>query len=124
MLKLFIFALIIWSWSAIAFAQSAAVTDAEQTAQSADFLVEGAQSGLRLMGFTVRESASTAAVATVILRHGGDATCTESGVFAYIELDANQSVNMSYGEDGLRAGAGICADVVAGTVDVNVHTNQ
>ena len=94
--------------------------DTEFTGQTSDFTVQAAASGLRIMGFTVREDAATAAVATVVLRHDADGTCNATGVFAYIELAANQSVTMEFGRAGLQAASGVCADVLAGSVSLNV----
>lgn len=103
---------------------SAATTDTESTGVAADATLEPATANMRLLGWTIRESAGTAAVATAILRHGVEAAgnCT-GNAFAFIELDANQSANMWYGDRGKAAASGVCVDVVAGTVDVNIDTS-
>ena len=98
----------------------AATVDAESTAVVADTTLEAATASLRLMGWTIRESAGTAAVATVVLRHDTVATTCDGPPFAYIELDANQSATMEYADRGKAAASGICLDWIAGTVDVNV----
>lgn len=96
----------------------AAVTiDTSFTAQAADFTIEAATANLRLQGFSIRESAGTAAVATVVLRHDADGTCDSTAVAAFIELNPNESVQMWYGDRGLAIPSGLCADVLAGTVD-------
>lgn len=95
----------------------AAVADTSFTAQAADFTVEAATANLRLMGWSIRESAAGAAVATVVIRHDADGTCDSTAVFAFIELSANQSLQQEYGDRGKAAASGVCVDVIAGTVD-------
>jgi len=111
-------------WVGVAFGQQAVQTDAAQTALTADATLEAAATGLRLQGWTARESASTPAAATLILRHDGDGTCDSTNVIAFIELTGDQSVNMWYGNEGIRAAAGVCADVLAGTVDINLYFSR
>ena len=102
--------------------QRPATVDAENAEISADTTSQAAATNLRLQGWTIRESAGTPAVATVVLRHDADGACDGTGVFAYIELAANGSDQQSYGDKGLAAASGVCADVLAGTVDVNIFT--
>ena len=102
-------------------------------AKNATFTVTG--SAVRMTGWSIRESAGSAAVATVILRNGADTDtgtggvqCAASGgvaqvggeALAYIELSANQSVGEDY-TYALSAPNGICASVVAGTIDLTVY---
>ena len=101
---------------------AAATVDTESSALVADATMEAATSNMRLHGFTARESAAGAAAATVILRHGVVAgTCT-GNVIAYIELAPNESVGEIFPNRGLAVASGVCADWVAGTVDVNIDT--
>ncbi len=97
---------------------NAATANAGVNAQTADFNLFAAVANTRLFGWSCRESAATAGLATVILRHsvvsGGNCTGSE---IAYIEFDANQSTSMWYGDRGIAAASGVCADVLAGTVD-------
>ena len=89
---------------------------------TADTTLNSATTNLRLMGISIRESAATAAVATVVLRHGVvSGTCTGNEI-GYIELNANESLQLQYQPRGLVAASGVCADVIAGTVDVATHT--
>ena len=103
---------------------AAQTVDTALTVQAADFDIEAATANLRLMSFTVRESAAVAAAAPVILRHGvlAAAVCSAGGVFAFVELAPNESVQMDFGPRGLAAASGVCADVVAGTVDAGITT--
>lgn len=103
---------------------TAATVDTALTGQTADFDVEAAASNLRLVSWTARESAGTAAAATVVLRHGvmAAAVCSAGGVVAYIELAPNESVGHSFDARGLAVASGVCADVLAGTVDLSIST--
>jgi len=102
-------------------------------AQAADFTAYG--TATYLGGWSIRESAGTAAVATVIIRNGGDTDtgtggvqCAASGgvtqvggqALAFIELSANGSAGENYAVP-ISAGNGVCADVVAGTVDATFY---
>lgn len=104
-------------------APTAATIDTENAGQTADFDIEPATTNLRLLGWSVREDAASAAVATVVLRHGvlAAGNCTATAVIGYIELGPNQSSTMSYGDRGLAVPSGVCADVLAGSVSVVVH---
>jgi len=68
----------------------------------------------RLAGFTIRESAGTAAVATVKLRKE-----TAGGLtLEMIELVANGSLTVTYGQGNWKeASGGVWVEVVAGTVE-------
>lgn len=103
---------------------AAATVDTALAAQAADFDVKAATANMRLVSWTARESAGTAAAATVVLRHGvlSGGNCTAGGVIAYIELAPNESVGHSYDARGLAVASGVCADVIAGTVDVGIAT--
>lgn len=101
-------------------AAPAATVDTEFAAQAADFTIEAATTSLRLMGYSIRESAVVGAAATVVLRHDADGTCNGNAV-AYVELAADQSIQMDYNPRGLAVASGLCADVLAGTVDLVAH---
>lgn len=96
---------------------TAATIDTSFTAQAADFTVEAATANLRIKGWSIRESAAGAAVATVVIRHDADGTCDGTAVVAFVELSANQSLQQDYGPDGEAVPNGLCVDVIAGTVD-------
>lgn len=104
-------------------APAAGTVDTEFTLQTADFDVEAATTNLRLLGWSVREDAATAAVATIVIRHGvlAAGSCTATGVFAYVELAPNQSVSMSYGDRGRAAASGVCLDILSGSVSFVAH---
>lgn len=84
-------------------------------------IVAGAKT--RLIGVFVRESAGTAAVATVIFRRGDDAT---DPIIAPIELAPNESAWFGaevFGPNGFRLDtAGLYIDHVAGTFDYVLFT--
>ncbi len=103
---------------------AAATIDTALTGQTADFDVEAATANMRFIGFTARESAATAAAATVVLRHGvlSVGNCTAGGVIAFIELAPNESVGSYFDGRGLAVASGVCADVIAGTVDLGIFT--
>ena len=65
------------------------------------------------MGFSLRESAASAAVATAIIRDG---TTDAAPIVVVLELNGDQSATMWFGPDGIRIDTGIYLDRVAGTV--------
>lgn len=73
--------------------------------------------GQVLLGFSVRESAASAAVATIILRKG---TSDAGTAIAAIELNPNESAREWWGgvPGGIATPAGVYIDHVAGTADV------
>lgn len=73
---------------------------------------------LRLTGFSVRESASTPAVATFRLVNGE--TVQAPQVVLPVELGANESTSDWFG-DGIACPAGITIDIIAGTVDLIIY---
>lgn len=78
-----------------------------------------AATGLRLMGFSIRESASTAAVATCAVVHG--ATANGGTVITRIELLPNESRSEWFGPNGIAAASGLSVDITAGTVDADLY---
>lgn len=104
--------------------QISATIDTANTALTADTTLEAATSNLKLYGWTVRESAGTAAVATVILRHGvvSGGNCDAGAVIDFIELAANGDDRQTYAPLGLAVASGVCVDVVSGEIDANIYT--
>lgn len=70
---------------------------------------------LRLVGFSVRESDVTPAVATLQIVHG--ATVSGGDAVIPIELAANESKTQFFGDGGIDFSDGISIDHVAGTFD-------
>lgn len=99
-----------------------AVIAAEQANQASDVTLAAAVANTRLFGWSVRESAASAALTTVVLRHDTVATTCDGPVIAYVELDANQSTSMWYGDRGVAVASGVCADILAGTASLSVMT--
>lgn len=86
---------------------------------TADVAAVAAATNLRLLGFSFRESAVTAAVATIIIRNGNDAT---DPIVAEIELAANASVTQWFGPNGIASAGGVFVDRVAGETEGAVYT--
>jgi hypothetical protein len=102
-------------------------------AKTADFtLASGPQ---YLGGWSIREAAASAAVATVIIRNGSDTDSATGGVqcaasggstqvggqaLAFIELAANGSSTETLSLP-VNASNGLCADIVAGEVDIAIY---
>lgn len=78
-----------------------------------------AVSGLRLIGWAMRESDGTPAVATIRLMNG--ATVSAGTGIITVELAANESKNAWYGPEGIDSENGITIDRIAGTVDVYIY---
>jgi hypothetical protein len=66
-----------------------------------------------ITGWSFEEDAGTAAVASLVIRDSA-ATSTSAQALAYVQIGADQSVNMSY-EHPIRVNAGIFVDRVAGS---------
>lgn len=92
-----------------------AATAIEVASGTADAQAVAAQAGLRLLGYSIRESAAAAAAASVIIRHG---TSTAGAPLAFVELDLDQSVTVWFGPDGLAAAGGIFIDRTAGETHI------
>ena len=73
--------------------------------------------GLRLMGYSVRETA--AAVATLNLEHG---TANSSPVLAAINLAASVTKDAWFGPQGLPCEGGIWIERLTGTTQVHLIT--
>jgi len=90
---------------------------------TADTLLRAAVTSNRLLGLSMRESAATASVATVIIRRGivSGGNCTGNEI-AYVELNGDESLQIQYGIRGLNIDIGACADMIAGTIDIVTQT--
>lgn len=77
-----------------------------------------AATGLRLVGYSCRESAVSPAVATFAIVNG--ATGAGGTGVVYVELAANASETVWFGDSGIDCASGISVDHIAGTVDVNL----
>lgn len=76
-----------------------------------------AATGLRLMGYSVRETAAGAA--TLNIEHG---TANSSPIMAAINLAAAGSVAQWFGPQGLPCDGGIWIERLTGTTQVNLIT--
>ena len=95
---------------------AASVASSAGIAASANTLAAAANR--RLMGASYRESAATAAVAAFNLRHG---TVDADPLVHVVELAANGSGFVHFGERGIAVPNGVRTQVLAGTVDVVLH---
>lgn len=78
--------------------------------------VQGVSGGATLAGYSVRESATVAAAATVILRNGTTAT---DPIVALIELAANASTAQSL--PAIDCPGGVFVDRVAGETELVLY---
>lgn len=78
--------------------------------------VQGVSGAATLAGYSIRESAGTAAVATVILRNGTTAT---DPIAALIELAANQSTTATL--PAVDCPGGVFVDRVAGETELVLY---
>ena len=78
-----------------------------------------AATGLRLMGFSARESDGTPAVATAKIVNG--ATGSAAGKIVEIGLIASDSKTAWFGPHGIPAPLGLSIDHIAGTLDVILY---
>ena len=76
-----------------------------------------AAAGLRLMGYSVRETAG--AVATLNIEHG---TANSSPVMAAINLAAAGSAVQWFGPQGLNCASGVWIERLTGTTQVHLIT--
>ena len=72
--------------------------------------------GLRFVGFAVRESDGSPAVASIIFRHG---TTDSNPILAPVELNANESAR-EWWYPGVEAPNGIFLERAAGSTEVTV----
>lgn len=85
---------------------------------TADAVGVAAATGLRLLGYSVRESAGSAAVASLNLRNGGDAT---GAIIAVEELAADAQKTVWFGPQGIACPLGIFVDRVAGETQIVLY---
>jgi len=78
-----------------------------------------AAAGLRLVGWSARESDGTPAVATFRIMNG--ITVVEGTLLVPVELSANESAREWYGPEGIDASGGITIDHIAGTIDIVIY---
>ncbi len=71
-----------------------------------------------LMGFAVRESAGTAAVASAILRDG---TSTAGDMIVPINLAADESGIVWFGPQGIPYNTGLYLDMEAGSLEAAIY---
>ena len=90
-------------------------------AGTADAQGVAAASGLRLMGYSVRESAGSPDVATLNLRHGSADT---DPIVALINLAASGSDSQWFGPQGLPVEGGVFVDRLTGNSTITLHTNR
>ena len=67
-----------------------------------------------LMGWSIHESAGSAAVASLILRDG---TSASGAIVAVLELAADGDDHVWFGPDGIRVNGGLYVDRVAGSTE-------
>lgn len=85
---------------------------------SGDSAVGTSGSSKVLMGWSVKED--SAAVATLVLRHG---TSTSDPIIAVINLAASASETRWLGPNGVNCPNGIFVDRLTGTTTVVIYTN-
>lgn len=78
-----------------------------------------AQGGLRLVGYSIQESAGTPAAAACKIVHG--ATVGGGTNVAFVKLAASGSTTVSFGPAGIACPNGISFDWVSGQVDVALY---
>lgn len=95
----------------------APATAEHDPAAATDEAIEGAATGLRLMGYSIAETA--AGTAGVIIRNGDDDA--DLPIVADVALAAGESVTMWFGPDGIDCANGIFIERTSGTTRVTVH---
>lgn len=93
-----------------------AATAIADAADTGDEAIVAAQAGLRLLGWSVRETA--AAVATLDIENGESAGSPD---LAVINLAASESKDRWYGERGIAADGGIFVNRLTGTTLVIIY---
>lgn len=96
----------------------AAITATTVATGTGDSQVAAAATGLRLLGYSVRESAGSAAVAAFNLRNG---TTDAAALLAMGELAADSEKTVWFGPNGIDAASGIFLDRVAGETTIVVY---
>ncbi len=96
-----------------------AATPTAVASGTADAQAVAAATALRLMGYSVRESAGTPAVAALNLRHG---TLDSDPLVELIELAADESYGMWFGPNGIDVPNGVFVERVTGETEIVIHT--
>jgi len=99
------------------FTAATAIATATITADSN--AVVAAQAGLRLMGYSSKESAGVPAAASFKIING--ATGATNAPVAYVTHALSTSSTQWFGPDGIACTAGLSIDWIAGQVDVVLH---
>jgi hypothetical protein len=95
----------------------ATATDAGDEATT-DEALAAAATGLRLVGFSARETTGTVG-AVFNIRHG---TSNAGTLLVTVSLGANESTREWYGPDGIAAASGVWLERVSGTTSVVGYT--
>lgn len=93
------------------------LTTTNKSAGTGDEAGVAAATGLRLMGYSIKETAG--AVATVSLHNGTSGSAT---ALAYVNLAAAGSVTEWFGPQGIPAESGVWIERLTGTTAVILHT--
>jgi len=80
--------------------------------------VVAANSGLRLMGYSIKESAAVPALSTCNIIHG--ATVGGGVIAVNLKIALSSSNTVWFGPDGIAVPNGISVDWVAGQVDISI----
>lgn len=75
--------------------------------------------GLRLVGYSAKESAGIPAAATLVIKHG--ATGAGGTAVAYINFAASGSTTVWLGDGGIACDSGISLDWLTGQLDVCLY---
>lgn len=95
------------------------ITATETTTGNTNVQAVAAVTGLRLMGYSVRESSGTPAVATLNIRHG---TANTHTVLCPISLVASTTNGQWFGPQGIPAASGLYLERVSGNSTVTLFT--
>src|SRR5687768_14342718 len=96
-----------------------AVTATPIATGTADAAGVAALANQRLMGFTVRETGGTPAIASLNLRHG---TSVAGAIIAMAAVGASGQQTVWFGPNGIPAASGVFVDRVAGDTDLVLYT--
>lgn len=99
---------------------SADVTFVASAAADADAAV-AANAGLRLLGYSVKESAGAPAAAELNIVHGATGAAG-TNIGAHHDLAANGEKERWFGRDGIKVPNGISIDRIAGSTEVTLYT--
>jgi len=77
-----------------------------------------AQGGLKIMGYSVQESAGVPAAASLRIVNGATSAGTTT---VFQKLVASQSVTTWFGDNGLECPNGITVDWISGQFDITIY---